>query len=450
MSAARFVQTAVDLSVFLFGRCLPRGEAAGAGDHKDQARLALCRQRWRRNLRQGFRALREQHWFSWKLEPKRAWYRNALLLETVASWNVTAPRAIKDRPRKILLIRLGHLGDILQTVPLAREWKRQDQDIEIHLLCGPWAMALAERFPYFDRRIRYAPQMVQYHRGNAKQALSWREELKFLRELRAQQYDAVVSTTPLGVAERIIQQAVDAPMWIGVPLAMDGYPLPARRLERAFESKTPEAEWGNSFLPLLGLESGRTDLEFPISEGDRHEVDALLAESKTPLKPRVLAMAPGAGWPGKCWQPEKFAAVADRAVEQANASVVLVGSRNEVELCHRVSRAMRGPSENFAGRTSLGGLAELLRRCHVLLCNDSAALHFAAAVGTPTISIFGPTSPEKWAPEGEKHRVFKTEIECDGCVYWHCRAACAHDLRCMNSISARAVGDAVLEVLSRS
>ena len=70
---------------------------------------------------------------------------------------------------------------------------------------------------------------------------------------------------------------------------------------------------------------------------------------------------------------------------------------------------------NLAGKTSLGELAAVLKHCHLFIGGDSAGLHIAAAVGTPTISLFGPSSPVSWAPIGEEHEVICKNWECVPC-----------------------------------
>lgn len=400
----------------------------------DGGRCAQALRRWAGYCITGARRFREIWWIPFQLESARDTWRYILLLEKFAVRRFV-PSPAPGEIEKALIVRLGHLGDILQTVPLAREWKRQRPAVKIHLLCGPWSASLARRFPVFDRVHEYAPHAVQFHRGDRSLAPRWREEVRLLESLRAESFDALVSTSPEHVVDRVIEQAVAPRMFIGASSELAGYPRSVSRMEKPFDSRMPETEWVNSFLEGLGLERGSTDLEFPIHAQDRQEADDLLTRHHVKAEARLVAVAPGAGWPGKCWPPERFAEVSDAISRAQNAMILVVGSRSEQGLAARVVARMSRPSVLLAGETSLGALAEIIRRCAVLLCNDSAPLHIAAAVGTPTISLFGPTFASKWAPRGPDHVARSAGFDCVGCWYWHPRAACRHDGTCMKRIA---------------
>jgi heptosyltransferase-2 len=102
--------------------------------------------------------------------------------------------------------------------------------------------------------------------------------------------------------------------------------------------------------------------------------------------------------PKRQWAPERFAAVADRLAREHGATIVLAGVASEAERVAAVARAMTAPAINLAGRTDLPVLAGLLQRADLVIGNDSAVCHLAAALGTPTLAIFGPSNDRAWAP----------------------------------------------------
>ena len=158
---------------------------------------------------------------------------------------------------------------------------------------------------------------------------------------------------------------------------------------------------------------------------------------------RPLALiAPGSGWSGKNWFPERFGEVAGWLAKEKDFQIAWVGGGGEESLVP----ADRPADFNWIGKTSLPLLAAVMERTHLLLCNDGGLLHLAAALGVPTVSIWGPTSPGKWGPKGPVHRQIRKVERCEGCIYWDYRATCRHDRACMKAVATADVLAAIREV----
>ena len=395
----------------------------------------------------GLRAARLAWWTEWPFEKKSSWLRGLRLLEEFKTSGGfdgarTQPRPLPENAR-ILIIRLGHLGDILHTIPFARAIKRQRPDVKIELLAGPWTEKLAGRFECFDSVIAYAPDFVQFHRGDRSRVLPFQQERKFLRDIRARRYHAVVTTSPTHLADQVVLCAANAQMAVGAKGGLPDVSAAVADFRRAFNSRQREADWVSSFLPDLGLEIEDAPLSFPLEDAEKKRAEELLAQIPAPR----VAIAPGSGWPGKCWPVERFAGLALRLQAKFGTGIVAVGSREEKPLVDEMNSHLQAPVLNLAGETSLGESAAIIAACALFIGNDSAPLHFAAAAGVPTLSFFGPTSPSKWSPPGPRNRVLQLPGLCEGCVYWHCLAACVHENFCMNSITVEAAFDAASELL---
>ena len=132
----------------------------------------------------------------------------------------------------------------------------------------------------------------------------------------------------------------------------------------------------------------------------------------------MVALAPGSVWFTKRWPEEHFLAVA-RALLHDGVPVVLVGGADDAALCARIAEGCGEGAAilNAAGRLSLLQSAELLRRCALLVSNDSAPMHLAGAVGTPVFALFGATVPSfGFAPLGPRDRVFELQgLACRPC-----------------------------------
>ncbi len=395
------------------------------------------------------RQVRAAWWLEWPHESLAAWTRGTLLLRKTGNANRRENEfTTKEPPRaaRLLIIRTGHLGDILHTIPFAQAVKRQRPDVRVELLAGPWSEKLAKRFDCFDEVISYAPDFAQFHRGDRRGVLPFRQQVAFLRALSGRGYYAAVATSPVHLSDQILLRAASAAVTVGTCGGLGEFPLSGFDCRRAFDSRMREAGWVSSFLADLGLAVEPAPLTFPITEAERNRAATFLG----PLPPPRVVIAPGAGWPGKCWPVDRFAMLADLLVEKKRAAVVVIGAGEEKKLAAGMIAQMKNSALNLAGQTSLGESAAVIAASQLFIGNDSAPLHLAAAVGTPTLAMFGPTRVSKWAPPGARNRVLQHEGMCDGCIYWHCNAACRHDNRCMKAIGVEAAFETASALLDYS
>ena len=161
----------------------------------------------------------------------------------------------------------------------------------------------------------------------------------------------------------------------------------------------------------------------------------------------IVTVAVGSRWESKNWPPEFFAAVMDRVAYESNASIVLVGSPSEVVIGEKVMSASRSKKfVDLIGKTTLGGMVELIRRSEVLMTNDSGPMHVAAAFGIPTVTFFGPTSPERTGPYGSIHVIFESKLDCSPCYNRKCPLSTQICLR--DTVTVDMAADAVLSKLT--
>ncbi len=149
----------------------------------------------------------------------------------------------------------------------------------------------------------------------------------------------------------------------------------------------------------------------------------------------------------KCWPEDRFAALADRLVDDLNAQIVLIGAASERDSAERVMEQMKIKGAiNFAGRTSMMELIGLLNASDLIVTNDTGPAHIAAALGRPTLTIFGPTNEFETAPTGMRAEMVRAEgVECARCMLRDCPI----DHRCMTRITADEVFERAREMLKR-
>jgi lipopolysaccharide heptosyltransferase II len=153
-------------------------------------------------------------------------------------------------------------------------------------------------------------------------------------------------------------------------------------------------------------------------------------------------MVPSARWRTKRWPAEKFAEL----ITKMSCPSILAGSGGDRDIAHDILTQSGGHALDLCGRTSLKELAALIEGARAVISNDSGPMHIAAALGVPTVALFGPTDPEKTGPYGWKSdrrlKVIRTEADCSPCRNRECG-----DFRCMESITVDAVHGAVKEFL---
>ncbi|HEY4613438.1 MAG TPA: glycosyltransferase family 9 protein, partial [Bacteroidota bacterium] len=166
---------------------------------------------------------------------------------------------------------------------------------------------------------------------------------------------------------------------------------------------------------------------------------------------RLIAIAPGTIWNTKRWLKERFAALS-RLLADEHYEVVLVGGKDDESLCEEIRSMSNSPKvHNAAGELSTLQSAELLRRCRLLVCNDSAPMHFAVAVGTPVVSIFGATVPEfGFAPYGKFDVVIETRgLQCRPCSKHGGDECPIKTFECMKAITEERVFRKAMEALEQ-
>ena len=124
--------------------------------------------------------------------------------------------------------------------------------------------------------------------------------------------------------------------------------------------------------------------------------------------------------------------------------LIFIGEESDRPFVETVTSFMREPFHSLVGRTALPDLVALIRASKLVVTNDSASLHIASLVGTPTVAIFGPTAPRKYGPRAEKHRVVRKDLFCSPCE----KARCPYHHECMEELPAGEVYQACCELLA--
>ena len=150
--------------------------------------------------------------------------------------------------------------------------------------------------------------------------------------------------------------------------------------------------------------------------------------------------------PAKRWPIERFEQVVARLIEETDAWPVVFGGKEDAEVGRRLLEAW-GRGYNACGALSLRGAATALKRCLVYVGNDTGTMHLAASAKTPCVAVFSARHPlGTWSPYGEGHRVFRTQIECEGCSLVTCTDKANE---CLKRIDTKTISEACLQTIRK-
>jgi heptosyltransferase-2 len=316
--------------------------------------------------------------------------------------------------KSVLLIRLSSLGDVVLTTPVAANLKRAG--LRVAVLTRRAFAPLFEGNPTVDEVFVFEDRGV------------W----GWARAIRARRFDAVIDLHGTG-RSRLWSMVSGATRRV----RYDKRAAARRRL--VWTKKAAPTLAGGvvdrylETLAALGVPAvERTPRLYPSRE-DRPSADFAEALGDSPF----LVLAPGAQHATKRWPAERFAAVADRWLsERPNARAVLLGAATDIPAGAAVRAAMDRPVVDWVGRTSLAEMLRILNRAALVVTNDSGATHVAAALGRPTVAVFGPTVREfGFFPVGPRVAVVEGgPLPCRPCAL-HGKPRCPEGhFRCMTDI----------------
>ena len=337
---------------------------------------------------------------------------------------------MQSGPReRTLVIQTGFLGDLVLSLPLIRALHAARPDSPITLAVREGLGDLVRDQPGVDDTIVIRKRQ------------SWRGQIatdvRRFRRLRRSGYDAVY------LAHRSFRTGLHAWMTgarsrVGFAAAPSSWAC-TRTIR--YDSQRHVSE---RFLALAGSTSA-TPPSYVVAPGPRDAAARLLSEHAVDPGVRFVALAPGSVWPTKRWTDHGFTELA-RWAGTRGLVVVLVGTAAEHALCQRVRAAAGSGVINLAGRTGPAELAGILERALALIGNDSGPGHLAAAVGTPVISIFGPTEPALgFRPLGQRVLTVDlgTTLDCRPCSVHGSRRCPQGHHRCMRDLEPSDVIDRI-------
>lgn len=352
-------------------------------------------------------------------------------------------------PRRILLLRPDHIGDVLLTAPAVDQLRASLPDADVTYLVGPWSAEAARRGPPVQVRTLAYPGFTRRPAANllAPYALLARVAAR----LRTQDYDVAVVFRPDHWWGALLALAAGVPLRVGFdlpetrPLLTHAYPL-IRQQHAAEQALALVRE----LATLLGR-SAALDCQpaFRLDDTDRASAERLLVQHGLAGQ-RLVALQPSAGAALKSWPVGRWAMLADQ-LQAAGRPVLLVGAPEDGDLLGRVQACQAQPCPAVCGQ-SLAVSAALYAHCDLVVGADGGGLHLAAAVGTPTLRLYGPAPPAVYGPwpPGRLQQVLITRgLACAPCGDLHAPPCGARSLpACMLALGVDDVVQAATSMLN--
>jgi heptosyltransferase II len=300
----------------------------------------------------------------------------------------------------ILVIQTAFIGDVILLTPLLAAVKRQYPDHRLDVLVIPACVNILQNNPHVDQIWSYDK------RGRQK---GWYGFYQLARQLKSAHYD-MIFCPHRSARSALLTRCTRAPVRIGFD--KNSWSWCFTHLVH-YESSWHEIDRN---LKLLSAHGTAVTLERPSLYPDQQDILAVEKLTAAADKKRPWAvLAPGSVWPTKRWPENHFHRLAQLLINNG-WTVFLLGGREDQLLCKRIAAGCDARLIDASGRLTLRASAELLRHCRWLVANDSAPLHLASAMNTPTIALFGPTVPAfGFGPVAEGSLIVEENLVCRPC-----------------------------------
>lgn len=336
--------------------------------------------------------------------------------------------------RKLLCVRLDSIGDVLMSTPAMRAC-RESFGCSVTLLTSAAGAAVAPLVPELDATIAFAAPWMKPPAARGDEAV--------IQRLKAERFDAAVIFT---VYSQNPLPAAYLCYLAGIPLRL------AHCRENPYELLTdwvPESEPAAQvrhevqrqldLVAAVGARAVERRLSFSVPQAAREAVQSHLAGFYRPL----VVIHPGASAASRRYPPEQFARAADLVIAETACHAVFTGDAGEADLVRSVQERMAQTSHSLVGQLNLAELGALIDEADLLISNNTAPAHIAAALGTPVVDLYALTNPQH-TPWEVRSRILYHDVPCRNCYKSVCPQG-HHD--CLKRVAPETVASAALELL---
>lgn len=293
--------------------------------------------------------------------------------------------------KKILLVQLRQLGDIILTTPCLREIKKKWPDATIDFLSHPMGRMILEGNPYLNQLITY------------DEKANWREQIRFLRGLRAQRYDLVLDFM-YNPRSALYSFATRAPKRLAFKSRREAFFTDIIPQSKAVEYIVVEKF---RYLHYLGIKAESVSLDLPWNESHAKATIDFLRRNPYFEQAKIrVAISPTHRRGERQWPIERYAELADRLVREKKAAVVWIWGPGEEDFVKNAI-ALCKERQVLAPKTSFRELAAFLANCDLFVGNSNGPSHVAVANTQSSLQLHGTTFAHAWCPKTRLHRAIQ-------------------------------------------
>ncbi len=342
---------------------------------------------------------------------KVSWrYKPFLSLVDLAGYILVKPFvSLKDFPeiKRILVIRIDEIGDVLLTIPLLRALKEKFPKSEINVLMKKETKIILEDNKNIDKIIICEKPWL-------KNKFDVFYFLKLIKKLKKENFDLVVELHP--DARNILLAFFAGKYRIGYRYRGFGFLL---NKSKGYREKSI-VEQNLDILKKINIETKNKKMGIILNKKDEIYIDKLIKN----INKKFIVIHPSSGRLNKYWLNERWAEVADYLIEKYKIDVVFTGTKDDNKLINEIINNIKNQKNtlNLAGKTSIKQIAALLKKSRMFIGTDNGIMHITRALDVPLIGLFGPTNPKVWGYNDEKSKSVYKKIECSFCDAEPCRA----------------------------
>ncbi|MFH0805944.1 MAG: lipopolysaccharide heptosyltransferase II [Patescibacteria group bacterium] len=334
-----------------------------------------------------------------------------------------------DKIKKILIVELTQIGDVIATTPVLRALKKNFKNSYISVMIFPEMKDIFVNNPNVDDFILYKEQKF----------------FDLVKEVKNKDFDLAVILRPGSVKISLLLYLSKIDYRIGCrrPVILEGKGYFLTKKVKPSSGRKHIIDENLEVLKLINIKTDDKSLELYTDKDSEKYITNLLTKSKLNNK-KIIAIHPGCNLENHRWLNQKFSVLADTLIKKYNVSIILTGSEKDKLLADDIQNNMNNGCLNLAGKTNLKQFIALIKRMDMLISVDTSAIHIASAFNTPVIALFGAGDPKIWGPYSKKSSViFKDKEVCTSCMKEKCIYKSKRFMECMKKIG---VEDILLEV----
>ena len=311
------------------------------------------------------------------------------------------PKSInKDNIKRILVIKLERIGDLILSLPALREIRSYFPESKIYMITSPYTKDILETSPYID-------ELLVYDKNTPL-----RDKISFVKTLRKYCFDLAIDLTT--------RNFMFLPVWI-LAFSKSKVTLGLNNHGRAFlynikVKPYPFIEvYGKEVMHILeplGIESDDYKPQLSVSKESEEFIHRFFKEKNVDEEAIKVVIHPGGYYEALRWEERNYAKISKHLINSHKAIIFFVGTEGEYQLIERIISYINPSLKTFnlAGKLLLSQTMALIKNAGLFIGNSSGPLHIACGFDVPTISFLGPSIPERWWPQGKKNIVFRGRL----------------------------------------